>query len=106
LIFTSWRARSAIAVRRASPAFSRPCATSWRISPLFCRRGVILLTLFIVVYFWDTHRLLALGGVTALYLIVGLAVALTAKKKMAASPKFLSATMSEFAKDRERMSQP
>jgi uncharacterized membrane protein YqjE len=76
------------------------------IALFFLAVGVILLTLFIVVYFWDTHRLLALGGVTVLYLIIGVAVALTAKKKMAGTPKFLSATMSEFAKDRERMSQP
>lgn len=76
------------------------------ISLFFLAVGVILLTLFIVVYFWDTHRLLALGGVTALYLLVGALVGLTAKKKLSAMPKFLSATMSEFAKDRERMSQP
>jgi uncharacterized membrane protein YqjE len=76
------------------------------ISLFFLAVGVILLTLFVVVYFWDTHRLLALGGVTALYLLVGAWVGLKAKKKMSAMPKFLSATMSEFAKDRERMSQP
>lgn len=76
------------------------------ISLFFLAVGVILLTLFIVVYFWDTHRLLALGGVTVLYLLVGALVGLTAKKKLSAMPKFLSATMSEFAKDRERMSQP
>ncbi|HTM10220.1 MAG TPA: phage holin family protein [Verrucomicrobiae bacterium] len=76
------------------------------ISLFFLAVGVILLTLFVVVYFWDTHRLLALGGVTALYLLIGAWVGLRAKKKMSAMPKFLSATMSEFAKDRERMSQP
>jgi uncharacterized membrane protein YqjE len=76
------------------------------ISLFFLAVGVILLTLFVVVYFWDTHRLLALGVVTALYLLIGAWVGLRAKKKMSAMPKFLSATMSEFAKDRERMSQP
>lgn len=76
------------------------------IALFFLAVGVILLTLFVVVYFWDTHRLLALGGVTALYLIIGLAVGLAAKKKMSDTPKFLSATMSEFSKDRERRSQP
>jgi|SRR5690349_3480341 len=76
------------------------------IALFFLAVGVILLTLFIVVLFWDTHRLLALGGATALYLIIGIVVGLTAKKKMAEVPKFLSATMTEFEKDRERMSQP
>jgi len=71
---------------------------------LFCFSvGVILLTIFIVVIFWDTHRLLALGGLTAFYLIVGLIVGLIMRGKMAAPQKFLSATISEFAKDRERL---
>jgi len=76
------------------------------ISLFFLAVGVILLTLFIVVLFWDTHRLAALGAVTTLYLLIGIAVGFAAKNKMSAMPRFLSTTMSEFAKDRERMSQP
>ena len=35
---------------------------------LFCMGvGVILAALFVVVAFWDTHRLLALGGLTGLF---------------------------------------
>ncbi len=71
---------------------------------LFCFSvGVILLTIFIVIFFWDTHRLLALGGLTALYLIVALIVALVMRSKAAKLPKFLSTTIAEFAKDRERL---
>ena len=71
---------------------------------LFCFSvGVILLTIFVVVLFWDTHRLLALGGLAAFYLIAGLIVALVMRNKAAALPKFLSATTSEFIKDRERL---
>jgi uncharacterized membrane protein YqjE len=75
---------------------------------LFCfGLGVILLNIFIVVVFWDSHRLLVLGGLTALYLIVGLAVALVLRGKAAAPKKFFAATIAEFAKDRERLrSQP
>jgi uncharacterized membrane protein YqjE len=76
------------------------------ISLFFLAVGVILLTLFIVVLFWDTHRLAALGAVTVFYIVIGAAVGLAAKSKMAGIPKFLSATMAEFDKDRERMSQP
>ena len=71
---------------------------------LFCFSvGVILLTIFVVVLFWDTHRLLALGGLAAFYLIAGLIVALVMRNKAAALPKFLSGTTSEFIKDRERL---
>jgi len=76
------------------------------ISLFFLAVGVIFLTLFIVVLFWDTHRLAALGAVTAFYILIGVVVGLAAKSKIAAMPKFLSATMAEFDKDRERMSQP
>jgi uncharacterized membrane protein YqjE len=71
---------------------------------LFCFSvGLILLNIFIVVVFWDNHRLLVLGGLTALYLIVGLAVGLVLRSKTATPQKFLAATISEFAKDRERL---
>ncbi len=74
---------------------------------LFCTAlGVILLTFFIVVVFWDTHRLLALGGLTVFYLAAAVIVGRAAKNKAAGIPKFLSVTIAEFAKDRERMSQP
>ncbi|MGH7769204.1 MAG: phage holin family protein [Candidatus Binatia bacterium] len=71
---------------------------------LFCFSvGLILLNIFIVVVFWDSHRLLALGGLTALYLIAGLIVGLVMRRQATASQKLLSATISEFAKDRERL---
>lgn len=71
---------------------------------LFCAgAGVILFTFFIVVIFWDTHRVLALGGFAALYLVLGLATGLVLRRRMAARPRPFSATISELAKDRERM---
>ena len=46
-------------------------------------------------------------AITAFFsVLIGIAVGFAAKNKMSAMPRFLSATMSEFAKDRERMSQP
>jgi len=33
--------------------------------------GAVLLTILIVVVFWDTHRLLVMGSLTALFIIVG-----------------------------------
>ncbi len=76
------------------------------VSLFFLSLGVIFLTLFIVVLFWDTHRLTALAAVTLFYILVGAIIGLAAKSKMSSAPKFLSASVTEFAKDRERMSQP
>lgn len=71
---------------------------------LFCvSLGVLLFTLLVVVVFWDTHRLYVLGGFSIFYLALGLFVGWIARKKGLDKPKFLSATLSELAKDRERL---
>ena len=71
---------------------------------LFCvSLGVLLFTLLVVVVFWDTHRLTVLGGFSIFYLALGLFIGWVARKKGLDKPKFLSATLSELAKDRERL---
>lgn len=71
---------------------------------LFCvSLGVLLFTLLVVVVFWDTHRLYVLGGFSIFYLALGLFAGWRARKNGLDKPKFLSATLSELAKDRERL---
>ncbi|HEY2987542.1 MAG TPA: phage holin family protein [Candidatus Binatia bacterium] len=71
---------------------------------LFCLGvGVIVATIFVVAIFWDTHRLLALGGCALFYLLLAAILGLTARRTINRKPKFLSATLAELAKDRERM---
>ncbi|HEV8341922.1 MAG TPA: phage holin family protein [Candidatus Binatia bacterium] len=71
---------------------------------LFCLSlGILFLTLFIVAIFWDTHRLYVVGGFAALYLILAGITWLILRKKARLRPKFLSATLSELAKDRDRL---
>ena len=71
---------------------------------LFCGcLGVIFLTVFVVFTFWDTHRSYVLGGFAAFYLGLGLIVGWILKRKAAARPRLFSATLSELAKDRERL---
>lgn len=71
---------------------------------LFCASlGVVLLTLFVVLIFWQEHWLYAVGGLAALYLGIGLAAGLILCKKGSSKPRLLSDTLSELAKDRERL---
>ena len=67
---------------------------------LFCLCfGALLLALFVVVIFWDTHRLIALGSVTVLFLLIGgiyLWRVLRALKRM---PATFEASLTELAKD-------
>jgi uncharacterized membrane protein YqjE len=56
---------------------------------------------FVVVWFWDTHRLLALAGVTLFYALVGVVAVLRLRDQRRAAPKPFAATLTELERDRE-----
>ncbi len=65
--------------------------------------GMLLLTLLVVVIFWDTYRLPVLAGVTALYLAIGIGAALRVRHTLRTRPRLFAATLGELGKDRERL---
>lgn len=65
--------------------------------------AVILLVLFIVVNFWDTNRLLAIGALAAFFAVCGIASLLALRGAVAQRPKLLSATLAELRKDRAKL---
>ena len=71
---------------------------------LFCLGvGVLLLALLVVVVFWESHRLLALAGVTAIFL-AGAATAFgCARHKLRTKPKLFAASLAELSKDRQHL---
>jgi uncharacterized membrane protein YqjE len=71
---------------------------------LFCLGvGVVLLALLVVVAFWESHRLLALGGVTAFFLLAAAATAGLALHKTRTRPRLFAASLAELAKDRQHL---
>jgi uncharacterized membrane protein YqjE len=65
----------------------------------FLHMALLLATLFVAVVFWDTHRIAAVGGMSALYLCCG-AVALARMRAAAASsPTPFAATRAEIDRD-------
>lgn len=71
---------------------------------LFCfGMGILLLTVFIVVLFWDDHRLAALGVLSALFFVLGALIAALLRSKAQAKSRLFSASLAELAKDRERL---
>ena len=71
---------------------------------LFCLCvGVLLLTLLIVVAFWDTHRLLALSSLTAVFLIAGTVLCVFALRALRTMPRIFSASLAELANDYEAL---
>ena len=71
---------------------------------LFCLGvGLVLATILIVVAFWDTHRLLALGSLTGIFLAVGIAACWFVIHKAKTKPRIFAASLSEFLKDRQQL---
>jgi uncharacterized membrane protein YqjE len=75
------------------------------IAAVFCMGMAILLaTLLIVVFFWDTHRLRSIGLLVLLYFVVGAVCAVVAAKRSRQRPKLFSASLAEISKDEKALS--
>lgn len=71
---------------------------------LFCLgMGLLLLTVFVTVLFWDDHRLLVLGALCTLFFALGAGLLLWLRSKARARPKLFSASLAELCADREAL---
>jgi uncharacterized membrane protein YqjE len=71
---------------------------------LFCLGvGIVLMAIMIAVVFWESHRLAALGGLTAFFLIAGAGLAWFATYKARAKPRFFEASLAELSRDRQHL---
>jgi len=71
---------------------------------LFCFGvGVVLLAILIVVIFWESHQLIALGGLTGLFLAASAGVGWLAIHKIRTKPRLFEASLAELAKDRQQL---
>ncbi|HEX8612983.1 MAG TPA: phage holin family protein [Telluria sp.] len=61
--------------------------------------ALLLVVLLVVVVFWDSYRLEAIGAMAALFGIAGAAIALQVKRSIATRPRLLGATVAELNKD-------
>lgn len=74
-----------------------------QVTLFFLGLGLLLLTLFVVLAFWDSHRLLVLAVFAVFYLAVGAGAALVLRHKFKTRPRIFSTTLSELGKDRDRL---
>ncbi len=68
--------------------------------------AVIALSFFVMLLFWDTHRVMAAGLITVAYTVMGLLCAKVAQSRSRAKSKLFSASLAELGKDGARLSQP
>lgn len=69
----------------------------------FFALGTITFTIFIIVLFWDSQRLVAIGFLTLLYFAIAAGVAIFAKRDAALSAKPFSSTIAQLKHDREHL---
>ena len=67
---------------------------------LFFGLSIVIMTAFFVVLFWDSHRLLVLGGFTALYFVAGLLAWSALRRVAREKSKLFSDSLAELADDR------
>ena len=65
--------------------------------------GILLAVLFVVVLFWDTHRLLVLGILAVGFLGTGVAAMLAFRARLADRTRLFSQTLEELRNDRDRL---
>jgi uncharacterized membrane protein YqjE len=66
--------------------------------------GLVMLALFIVIYSWESDRMMALGLLTGTFLSIGLILAALIMQSLRTMPKLFEASIAELAKDREALS--
>ncbi len=67
--------------------------------------GLVFLAVFLTVLLWDSHRLLALGVFSALFLGAGIATLMMAMNFARAGSTLFQASLAELARDRESLAQ-
>lgn len=76
----------------------------WTLAAMFCAAlCIVLVTLWVVVVFWDDHRLLALGILAFLFLLGALLAGWIALGKARAKPRLFAASIRELSKDHEQL---
>jgi len=65
--------------------------------------GLLLAALAVIFAFWDTHRVLASVLVTLVFFVIAIVAGLVVASKLRAKPRLMASTLSELARDSERL---
>lgn len=68
--------------------------------------GLVFLAMFLTVWLWDSHRLLALGVFSAVFLCAGVGSLVVARGLARSGSKLFAASLAELSKDRDALTTP
>lgn len=67
---------------------------------LFCLGvGTVLLSVLVVVAYWESHRFLALGALTGVFLVASAGAVWIVLRKIQTAPRLFASTRAELSKD-------
>lgn len=69
------------------------------IAALLAGSAAVMAGVFVILVFWDTHRLLAAGGVTLVYAVAAFVLVRGIQSTLQARPAAFAATVGEFDAD-------
>lgn len=72
----------------------------------FLALAVMVLTLFVILLYWESNRVLVTGLIALVYLICGVACMLVAHSRAKVKSKLFAASLAQLRKDGERLSSP
>lgn len=73
------------------------------VAVFFIGIGLVLVTLLVVVAWWDDHRVAVLAGLTALYWLIGGAASVRLYRTIQSRDMLLSHTLDELLRDQQAM---
>lgn len=89
---------AAVEVREEARSLLRFAA--WTLLGAFLAAFALMLAaLFVIVLFWDSHRLLAVGGMAGVFALAAAAILVKVRAGFAARAPMLAATRAELGKD-------
>jgi uncharacterized membrane protein YqjE len=75
---------------------------AWTMMAVFFAAGALMLAaLFVILVFWDSYRLLAVGGMAALFALAGVVILARVRASFDARPAMFAATLGELRNDVE-----
>jgi len=95
------RTRLALAAVEAQEEAQRLLGyVAWTLLAAFLGAGAFMLVaLFVIALFWETHRLLAIAGMAALFALVAAVILVRVRAALASGPGMMAATLAELNKD-------
>jgi uncharacterized membrane protein YqjE len=69
----------------------------------FFALGVLMITMFVVLLLWDNHRLAGIIVLAAVFLAIGVGLAIGVYTRMHKRSRLFSASLDELAKDKDRL---